>query len=746
MEFFATCPAGFERLLANELTEIGITRPRPLRGQVAFFGELSDAYRACMWSRLASRVVLVLARHDAKDSDELYAGAQTIAWEEHLAANATFAIDASGTNAQLRTTQFVAVRVKDAIVDQLAARRGMRPDVDAQSPDVRVVVRISKDHAVFGIDLAGEPLFHRSYFRRRDKASMRALRADYAAALLLQGGWDKVARDADASLLVVSNNPDPLVLEAAHIAARRAPGLSRGGWGFTKWAGHDHDAWQHITAEAREAVVADVSASIASISWRKGVSQARGTLQTLGLRVDLQTVNEKSAAELAPTSLMACDLSDAQQDELVREASLLTSMSALAQAAEPQALVVAARDQLATAYVRQQPTDTVTSMLGRDELLVLSYGAFEKTHAQASVTLPNGTSVPVLVATSDQFAARLRKNARLRAKWAKREDITCYRIYDADLPDYAVSIELYRGTDPATGEPTNRSWLQIFEYAAPKDIDPLVARSRLMDVLSLAPQILDVNPHDTFVRVRRRDKGGSQYATEASEVRARPVSKGHVPLPPGAHLIDEGGLVFEVNFSTRLDCGIFLDHRDTRAMLREMAKQTKGSKRFLNLFAYTGTATCYAADGGMRYTTTVDLSKPSLDWARRNMARNGFVGKEHEFVQADVVRWVSEQRRTKNRWDLVFCDVPTFSNSNRMGRRSFDVQRDHAELLIGVSRLLVRGGVCVFSCNLRSFAPDVEALQKAGVSIEDITDKTIPEDFSRNKRIHHAYLVRRVSQ
>jgi 23S rRNA (guanine2445-N2)-methyltransferase / 23S rRNA (guanine2069-N7)-methyltransferase len=205
-------------------------------------------------------------------------------------------------------------------------------------------------------------------------------------------------------------------------------------------------------------------------------------------------------------------------------------------------------------------------------------------------------------------------------------------------------------------------------------------------------------------------------------------------------------LVFEVNFSTRLDCGIFLDHRDTRAMLREMAKQTKGSKRFLNLFAYTGTATCYAADGGMRYTTTVDLSKPSLDWARRNMARNGFVGKEHEFVQADVVRWVSEQRRTKNRWDLVFCDVPTFSNSNRMGKRSFDVQRDHAELLIGVSRLLVRGGVCVFSCNLRSFAPDVEVLQKAGVSIEDITDKTIPEDFSRNKRIHHAYLVRRVSQ
>jgi 23S rRNA (guanine2445-N2)-methyltransferase / 23S rRNA (guanine2069-N7)-methyltransferase len=193
----------------------------------------------------------------------------------------------------------------------------------------------------------------------------------------------------------------------------------------------------------------------------------------------------------------------------------------------------------------------------------------------------------------------------------------------------------------------------------------------------------------------------------------------------------------------RLDCGIFLDHRDTRAMLREMAKQTKGSKRFLNLFAYTGTATCYAADGGAKYTTTVDLSRPSLDWARRNMERNGFSGPEHEFVQADVLAWVSEQRHTKNRWDLVFCDVPTFSNSSRMRKASFDVQRDHAELLIGVSRLLTREGTCVFSCNLRSFKIDEAALAKAGVQVEDITAQTIPEDFARNQRIHRCYLVRR---
>ena len=280
-------------------------------------------------------------------------------------------------------------------------------------------------------------------------------------------------------------------------------------------------------------------------------------------------------------------------------------------------------------------------------------------------------------------------------------------------------------------------------------MDPELARRRLLDVLTIAPRVLGVDPADVSVRVRTRARGGSQYADEArtpergTRGRDRSSRRQGVELPAGSHLVDEGGLTFEVNFDARHDCGIFLDHRETRSRIREMMKQTKGSKRFLNLFAYTGTATCYAADGGAKHTTTVDLSRPSLGWARRNMARNGFDGPEHEFVQADVLAWVSEQRHTRNRWDLIFCDVPTFSNSARMRRSSFDVQRDHTELIIGVSRLLVRGGRAIFSCNLRSFRPDVEKLERAGVRLTDITDETIPEDFSRNRKIHHAYLVER---
>ena len=176
-------------------------------------------------------------------------------------------------------------------------------------------------------------------------------------------------------------------------------------------------------------------------------------------------------------------------------------------------------------------------------------------------------------------------------------------------------------------------------------------------------------------------------------------------------------------------------------LVREHARQ---ARTFLNLFAYTGTATCYAADAGVEETITVDLSNTYLDWAERNMALNGFTGSAHHFVRDDVLAWVEQQVRGRNRWDLIFCDPPTFSNSSRMGERTWDVQRDHVELLKGVVGLLEQGGVAIFSCNLRSFKPDVEALRAAGIGLEDITERTIPEDFQRNKRIHHCYLVRRL--
>lgn len=741
MEFVATCPKGFERLLADELSSMRVPQVRPLSGRVSFGGGLADAYRACLWSRLASRVLLTLARIDAADSDALYEGVRGIAWEDHVAPGATFAIDAHGVNDQLRNSQFVALRAKDAIVDRLVAARGVRPMVDTHAPDVTVSVRLSRTRATVSIDLGGEPLFRRGYDSRPSGAAA-PLRPDYAAAVLAAGAWWRAVRHGDATLVALWPGQGSLLVEAACEALDRAPGLLRTRWGFEGWADHDAAAWEALLAEAHERADAGAARGLEMrcVDDRPGVRSAcLRALRSCGVTVTPVFCSAPKAAAVAcgaDDALVVADLSWISADELPAQAAALSDLGALAGCAAS----VLALDTTPDHALRAEPASVADVIVGRDDATIRSYEAAE---AGAPVTVSvAGAPVGVLVPASDQFAARLAKVVRLRRKWARREDVTCYRVYDADLPDYAVSIDLFEGSE------TPGRWLQVSEYAAPRDVDPELARRRLVDVLAIAPKVLDVDPRDVSLRVRTRARGGSQYSEEgsAADARMRRQSRDdrRVPLPVGAHLVDEGGLTFEVSFSARLDCGIFLDHRETRARIREMMKRTTGSKRFLNLFAYTGTATCYAADGGALHTTTVDLSRPSLEWARRNMERNGFDGPEHEYVQDDVLAWVDDQRHSRNRWDLVFCDVPTFSNSARMRKSSFDVQRDHAELVIGVSRLLTRDGVGIFSCNLRDFRPDLETLGRAGVELEDITAETIPEDFSRNRRIHHAYLVRRV--
>lgn len=322
---------------------------------------------------------------------------------------------------------------------------------------------------------------------------------------------------------------------------------------------------------------------------------------------------------------------------------------------------------------------------------------------------------------SSQFADRLRKMFKERRRWAKRESVTSYRVYDADMPDFAFAIDYYQGTHCGV----DMAAVHIAEYAAPKYIDTDKAHGRLLDAQSICSVVFNVPDKYVFVKQRERSKGGSQYAASSRE--------------SFILFVEEAKARYELDLSAYLDTGVFLDHRITRSLVRDMAK----GKRFLNLFAYTGTASVQAALGGAETTTTLDLSRTYLDWARRNMADNGFLSDDHRFIQADVLPWITSCRRTSDRFDLIFVDPPTFSNSKSMGKRTWDVQRDHVELLIGVSRLLADGGKAVFSCNLRNFSLDEATLNKYGVAVEDITAQTIPHDFERNQKIHRCFVISR---
>jgi 23S rRNA (guanine2445-N2)-methyltransferase / 23S rRNA (guanine2069-N7)-methyltransferase len=317
-------------------------------------------------------------------------------------------------------------------------------------------------------------------------------------------------------------------------------------------------------------------------------------------------------------------------------------------------------------------------------------------------------------AGSKMFGNRIAKNLKQLEKWAERESIDCYRIYDADMPEYSFAIDRYTEAD------SRRTWLYVQEYAAPKTIEAEAVQRRRNEALAALPGVTGIPAERIHLRQRRKTARGEQYEKigETAEFQ----------------LVQESGLRFWVNFTDYLDTGLFLDHRITRQRLRAEATR----ERFLNLFAYTGSATVYAAAGRARETTTVDMSATYLEWAQRNLAVNGFSGSSHEFVQADCIAWLKSAVAERRKFDLVFLDPPTFSNSKRM-TDILDVQRDHADLVHRCMALLADGGKLVFSNNAQKFKLDPALAEQ--YSVQDITRATIPKDYERNPRIHVCYEI-----
>ena len=754
-EFYARCASGLEQLLATELKSLKAQRVRPLKGGVAFFGSIADAYRACLWSRVASRILLVLARIEAHDADALYAGVKRIDWQEHIGEGASIAVYAHGMNDALRNTQFTAVKVKDAICDRLREARGTRPDVQPKRPDVAIDVAVRNAKATISLDLSGEPL-HRRGYRKEGVQTDAPLKETLAAGIVLAAGWRRMARQG-ASFADPMCGSGTLVIEAAMIAADRAPGIMRDYWGFRGWAQHDEAVWGDLVDEADERLAigldgmprivgTDLDESVIAIARENAkragfadeiifeVADAARLGDALnapaGSRLGIRSAQDKTpgGGGSSESGLGLVAVNPPYGERLSSEAQLPAVYAALAEGIgllpEGWKLAVITPDAAIDAALGLVPFETLSLYNGPIEADLRLYDVASPDRIELSLISLSGAERSVAVAekNSDQFVSRFRKVAKERMKWARKNGVSCYRLYDADLPDYAMAIDLYEGAGRSAGE----RFVHISEYEAPSSVDAERAQRRYRDVLALVPSVLDVEASHVFSKTRRRDKGGGQYR----DARGR----SHVAWT------GESGYTFEIDLGGYLDTGIFLDHRKTRELVGSMAEGT----RFLNLFAYTGTATVHAAGGRAASTVTVDLSQTYLSWAERNMKLNGFSGRNHVFVRSDVVRWISEERASKRRYDLVFVDPPTFSNSKAMGKDTWSVQRDHVELLIGVSRLLARGGRAIFSCNLRSFKPDTEALERYGVRLTDITTETIPEDFVRNPRIHKCYIVERI--
>ncbi|MDD1508528.1 bifunctional 23S rRNA (guanine(2069)-N(7))-methyltransferase RlmK/23S rRNA (guanine(2445)-N(2))-methyltransferase RlmL [Pseudomonas sp. CNPSo 3701] len=738
-ELFLTCPKGLEGLLLEEAKALGLDEAREHTSAIRGTASMETAYRLCLWSRLANRVLLVLARFPVRDAETLYEGVLNVDWFEHLEPSGSLAVEFSGHGSGIDNTHFGALKVKDAIVDKLRQADGTRPSVDKLNPDLRVHLRLDRGEAILSLDLSGHSLHQRGYRLQQGAAP---LKENLAAAVLIRAGWPRIAAGGGA-LADPMCGVGTFLVEAAMIAADIAPNLTREQWGFSNWLGHVPATWNRLRAEAEERAAAGLAKPPL---WIRGyeadprlIQPARNNIDRAGLS-DWIKVYQGEVATFEPRpdqNQKGLVISNPPYGErLGDEASLLYLYQNLGERLRQacmgwEAAVFTGAPDLGKRMgirshkqysfwngalpcklllIKVQPEQFVTGERRTPEQRERER---EQNELQAEAPKLNRNGNPIKPAPVEQarlseggqmFANRLQKNLKQLGKWARREGVDCYRLYDADMPEYALAVDLYH------------DWVHVQEYAAPRSIDPEKAQARLFDALAAIPQALGIDKSKVVIKRRERQSGTKQYERQAAQGQFMEVK--------------EGGIKLLVNLTDYLDTGLFLDHRPLRLRIQKEA----AGKRFLNLFCYTATASVHAAKGGARSTTSVDLSKTYLDWARRNLSLNGFSDK-NRLEQGDVMSWLGDDR---GEYDLIFIDPPTFSNSKRM-EGVFDVQRDHVQLLDMAMARLAPGGVLYFSNNFRKFLLDEQL--PARYRVEEISAETIDPDFARNAKIHRAWKI-----
>ena len=712
--FFATCPKGLENLLFRELVDLNASSVKETVSGVSFSGNMELAMRVCLYSRFASRIIMNLNTFRCDDDTDLYLGAKGIGYERYFDSDKTIAVSFNGTNRHIRNTQYGALRVKDAVCDRFVECKLERPDVQKNNPDIHIIATLKKGELAVGIDLSGSAQFWREYHRTTGAAP---LKENLAAAMVVRSGFNGSQNFIDPMC-----GSGTLLLEAALLATDTAPGLARSSYGFMNLKDYDENKWQEIYNEALERS-----------------NQGKRKAQELGVKIF------GFDADSAVVQRARDNIEHAGFSELVSvEHCLLDNLTNPCQGVNELPCVVVTNPpygermgnfnelillyttlghKLKTLFKGGRAAVISTSQellsclrLSLDKSYRLFNGALECQLRVFNLDHESGEQAPqadanqVLVAVD--FSNRLTKNLKNLEKWANREKISAYRIYDADLPDYNAAIDRY-----------NQYYI-IQEYQAPSSIKAHVAQKRLLDMIAATIKVTGAIGDDVIVKSREKQKGESQYAK-------RDDALGHYIE------IYEQDVVFKVNLQDYLDTGLFLDARPIRRLIRSMS----AGKDFLNLFAYTCSASVMAALGGAKSTTSVDMSRTYLDWGKDNFKINGFdldgynATGNHHFTQDDCLSYLS--RDHGKTYDLIYIDPPTFSNSKRM-EKSFDVQRDHLLMLGNLTRHLNDGGVVIFCTNKRNFKLD-DGVAQYGFTVENITPKTFDPDFKRDQQLHTCF-------
>ena len=713
--WLATCPKGLELLLANELQELGATGVKETVAAVHFQGSVELAYRACLWSRLANRILLPLHSFMLNSADDLYQQCNDIAWESHFTAAQSIAIDFIGTSRHIDNTMYGSQRVKDAVVDRIRRVEGERPNVDPKNPDIRIQVRQHKGRVTVSLDISGESLHRRGY---RTGQGSAPIKENLAVALLLRSGWPEIAANGGA-LLDPMCGSGTLIIEGAMMAADIAPGILRGHYGFHYWLQHDQALWDSLVVEAQERKAAgleklelDIRGYDANPRVLEFTTQ---NIENAGLDEHIRLAHKPIDQFGKPTAETGLLLTNPPYGERLGEIDeLIPLYQKLGTVLQKnftgwKAAIFTGNVDLGR-ETDLSPTKQYSLFNGTIPCKLLVFTDMTSKSARIAERLSTPAPAQELTEGARMVLNRLKKNQRRLDGWRKKSNISCYRLYDADIPEYAVAVDIYDQS------------VYVQEYAPPATISEKVARERFAEVKQAVKEFSANYRGKTHYKERRRQKGDSQYqrATEgASDIIE----------------VTEGRGRFEVNLSDYLDTGLFLDHRPVRAMIGELVK----GKSFLNLFCYTAAASVQAALAGAKRSLSIDMSNTYLDWAGRNFELNSMSASKHELLRADCLKWLEEEGEL---YDVIFLDPPTFSNSKKMDS-VLDIQRDHGDMIRNAMAKLAPNGVLIFSNNFRKFKMDELTLRQ--FDCQNITPQTLDMDFERNPRIHNVWKITRRS-
>jgi 23S rRNA (guanine2445-N2)-methyltransferase / 23S rRNA (guanine2069-N7)-methyltransferase len=700
--FIVTAAKGLDELLKLEIAELlsipsekiqDFARVQP--GQVSFEADLKDAYKICLSSRLANRVLIVLNRGSANNAEELYDLAAKIDWPQQFGANSTFAVQFVGVSQAINNTQFGALKVKDAIVDSFVEDGQARPNVERQSPDVQVHVRLRRETAAICIDLSGTSLHRRGY---REASGEAPLKEQLAAAILYRSGWHK---NTDQALLDPMCGSGTIAIEGAMIAANIPPNLDRDVWGFDAWYGHKAKEFNEVKQ---------------ALSLRR--KNPEGPIYAFDIStkvLDVAIINAENAGVESYIQFKQCDAVHTTVEENV---GYIVSNPPYGERLDDYVGLLPLYSQFGSHLKANFANWNVALLSSNDNLLkalkLRSYKRFKlfngKLETQLACYKLTEDNLQAFDAkpNEDEFSNRLSKNVNRLKSWRKRSNTNAYRIYDADLPNYNFAIDCYA------------DWVIVQEYAPPKTIPEAVAQERLAKAILHLPHILKVDKKKIVLKVRKKQEGKNQYQkVDAKQTLIK---------------VEENQATFLINPSDYLDVGLFLDHRLTRQRFAGECRD----KHVLNLFCYTGSVSVHAALQGAKSITSVDMSNTYIQWAKDNFAVNNLHG-AYEFIQADCLTWLS-RGATAQKFDLMFIDPPSFSNSKRMDN-DWDVQRDHVSLLTDAKEILAASGKIYFSNNLRSFKLKQDEVEALGFTVTNISAQTIDDDFKRNQKIHHCWIL-----